>query len=483
MGTPTRLKNGVQIEDVGHPLQNWTFPNPAYAYYYFQDFTNYDSSHWYIQQSGVGSSIGLLPLAGSAALGSAGQFAVLGAAGITNTGNTVITGSIGSFPSASIVGFPPGTVSGQIHRANSVAAQALIDATATFNAYNVIASTATIATDLGGQTLTSTGVGATNVYTTAAGTMTLASAGAATLTLSGDATSIFILRTATTLITGAGGIPTITLAGGAVAKNVFWIVGSSATINTAFAGIFNGTILAQQSISNTLGGTVNGTLVALVGSVTFAAATTAIAALGSTTLIAGGKVGGWLGMVSGSAGYTSIQGANPATAFAVAPVGGSYGQTWFDTAVTLDATVANPDYLIGLTAGSATTLTSVTDGVYFTKATGATVWSIVLKSAATGNTTTIALPASTLPVNSATVGLAFYFDGRPLPNLLVYFNSVLVGRIGDGGNLGTGTNADLINLPGPTILLAPTFLMVFHTGASTLAIDHVLSSTEITRNT
>jgi hypothetical protein len=217
-------------------------------------------------------------------LGTASSFPVLAASAITNTGSTAVTGNIGIYPGTAITGFPPGTVSGVIHNADVTAQQAQVDALAAYTAMAALASTATIATALDGQTLTSTGVGATNVYTTVAGTMTLAQSGNGTLTLSGDATSIFILRTASTLTTGAGGTPTITLTGGAVAANVYWIIGSSATINSGNTGTFKGNILAQVSITDTLGGTVSGNLIALTGAVTISAAATIATTVTSTGL-------------------------------------------------------------------------------------------------------------------------------------------------------------------------------------------------------
>jgi hypothetical protein len=77
---------------------------------------------------------------------------------------------------------------------------------------------------------------------------------------------------ATTLTTGAGGVPVIALTGGARAQDVYWQVGSSATINSGSAGTFQGNIIALTSITDTIGGTVNGSLLALNGAVTLSAA-------------------------------------------------------------------------------------------------------------------------------------------------------------------------------------------------------------------
>ncbi len=105
-------------------------------------------------------------------------------------------------------------------------------------------------------------------YSTGAATLD----GGGALTLNGSATDVFVIKTASTLVTGSSGMPVITLTGGAIAANVYFLVGSSATINSAFAGIFNGNIIAVTSITDTSGGTVNGSLIALGGAVTLSAA-------------------------------------------------------------------------------------------------------------------------------------------------------------------------------------------------------------------
>lgn len=203
-------------------------------------------------------------------------------------------------------------------------------------------------------------------------------------------------------------------------------------------------------------------------------------AAGDWTVVAGGAgsgvalsagVGGILTVTTATSGTESIKG-NASFNFTPATSSAAGLQTWFMAQVTLDATVANPDYAIGLTAGAASSFNSATDGVYFTKATGASVWSLVIKASSTA--TTIALPASTVPSNSQNVNLAFYFDGKA--TLYVYFNKVCIGTVGPNGTLGT----DLSNLPVAATPLGITFLNSFHTATSALSIDYVMAASERT---
>jgi len=194
-----------------------------------------------------------------------GGFAILAASAVTNTGASVLTGDLGISPGTSITGFPPGTYTGTEHIADSVAATGQTNAQASFTAKQTLCSAGTaISATLDGQTLTP------GNYKESSGTFHLATSGPGTLTFNGA--GVYNIYAASTLTTGAGGVPTMTLTGGATAANIFWIVGSSATINSGTAGTFQGNIIAEASITDTLGGTVNGSLIALTGAVTLSAA-------------------------------------------------------------------------------------------------------------------------------------------------------------------------------------------------------------------
>ncbi|MEV0363231.1 ice-binding family protein [Nocardia fusca] len=189
-------------------------------------------------------------------LGTAASFAVLGASTVTNTGTTAITGDLGVSPGTAVTGFPPGTVTGgAIHAGDAVAAQAHTDLQAAYTDAAGRTPTATVTADLAGQTLTS------GMYNATAG---IGLNGTVTLDGQGNPGAVFIFQAGTTLITGANSV--VNLVNGATADNVFWQVGSSATLgaNTDFAG----SLLAATSVTVTTGVTADGNILALNGAVT-----------------------------------------------------------------------------------------------------------------------------------------------------------------------------------------------------------------------
>ncbi|MDT4893480.1 MAG: hypothetical protein QOE97_2515 [Pseudonocardiales bacterium] len=201
-------------------------------------------------------------------LGTAATFSVLAGSTVTNTGATVIAadagvgGNLGVSPGTAVTGFPPGVVTapGAIHAGDATAATAQTAAgTASVDAagrtpnqtfgpiYNLVGQTFTAGVY---RAPTSLAVGGTG----------------ATVTLDGENNpdAVFIFQIGSTLVTGASS--TVALVNGAQACNVFWQVGSSATLGAN--STFNGTILASASASLSSGVNVQGRVLAGTGAVT-----------------------------------------------------------------------------------------------------------------------------------------------------------------------------------------------------------------------
>jgi hypothetical protein len=199
------------------------------------------------------------------ALGSAFTYAVLAGATVTSTGSTIVTGDIGAGPGSAVTGFPPGDVNGNIHAGDPAADQAQADLSTAYNdAAGRTLDAVTVAGNIGGQTLPP------GLYKS---TSSLAiSSGDLTLDAGGDANAVFIFQMASTLTTTSG--RQIILSGGANPANIFWQVGSSATLGTTTA--FKGSILAQASITLETGATLDGRALAKVGGITLDANTITI---------------------------------------------------------------------------------------------------------------------------------------------------------------------------------------------------------------
>jgi hypothetical protein len=206
---------------------------------------------------------GTADAASAIGLGTADSFAVLAGAGITNTGSTVITGDIGSSPLATIIGDNDG-LADDITLAGTkpdptVTAGAKDDLVTAYNNAKGQASNQTISADLANPTATLT----PGVYSSpSASSMGLT--GELTLDAQGNADAVFVFQVGSTLTTGPSS--SVVLIGGAQACNVFWQVGSSATLDTNTA--FVGNILADQSITLNTGASVEGRLLASVAAVT-----------------------------------------------------------------------------------------------------------------------------------------------------------------------------------------------------------------------
>ena len=200
----------------------------------------------------------VLPSLGYAqSLGSAASFAVLAGSTITNTGATSIVGNVGVSPGTSITGLPAGQpTGGSVHAGDDVAAQAQSDLTTAYNSLAGMACGTNLSgQDLGGKTL-SGGVYCFDTSATLTGTLTLDG--------QGNANGVFVFQIGSTLTTAANAV--LDLIGGAQAANVYWQVGSSATLGTGTA--FGGNIVALASITLTTSASVEGRALARTGAVT-----------------------------------------------------------------------------------------------------------------------------------------------------------------------------------------------------------------------
>lgn len=189
-------------------------------------------------------------------IGSAESFAVLGGSTVTNTGPTILNGDLGVWPGTAITGFPPGIVNGTIHAGNAVAQQAQSDLT---TGYDTLAGMAfdqdLTGQDLGGQTLTP------GVYRFSSSAQLT---GPLTLDGLGDPNALFVIQIGSALTTASNSSVNVINGGDC---NVFWQVGSSATLGTDTD--FAGNILALTSITLNTGATiVDGRALARNGAVT-----------------------------------------------------------------------------------------------------------------------------------------------------------------------------------------------------------------------
>jgi type VI secretion system secreted protein VgrG len=206
-----------------------------------------------------GSSPDVLASPGADApnLGSAASFVALASSTLTNTGSGVYVGNVGVSPGTSVIGFPPGTVRhGTIYEGGPVPAQAQMDAN---SAYNYLAgqtcNVALTGQDLGGMTLTP----AVYCFDTSAQLT-----GDLVLDALGDPLAVWVFQMGSTLTTASAS--SVAVINGGQAVNVFWQVGSSATLGTGTR--FNGNILANASITLNTSASLIGRLLSLNGAVT-----------------------------------------------------------------------------------------------------------------------------------------------------------------------------------------------------------------------
>jgi hypothetical protein len=192
-------------------------------------------------------------------LASCNTFAVLAGSTVTSVGPTQLNGDMGISPGTAFTGFPPGIVTGTIHAGDNAAAQAKNDLLTAYNDGAGRLGAAVLPGNLGGLTFTP-GLYKNSTSTMISGT---GSNGILTLDAQGDANAVFIFQMGSTLTTDPN--TQIVLSGNAKAANVYWQVGTSATLGTD--SIFKGNILADQSITLTTRAVLEGRALTRIGAV------------------------------------------------------------------------------------------------------------------------------------------------------------------------------------------------------------------------
>jgi uncharacterized protein YjdB len=315
-------------------------------------------------------------------LGTAANFAVLAGSGITNTGTTTIAGSVGSSPTPTESGFNGAntvTVTGGTNYPSSdnATSTAQTDLAAAYNNAAAQTPAATIPVELGSTTLSP------GIYNSTAGTFGITGP----LTLNGA--GVYIFQMGSTLTTAAGS--SVLLTNGAEASNVFWQVGSSATLGAN--STLSGTILALTSITTGSGATVTGRLLAENAAVT----------LDSTTISVP------VALLVGGATTTMVNGATMQMSAAVLPANAANKTvTWSETG---PATIDANGLLTATGVGTVIVTATANDGSGVTGTETITVTPIqVTGNTVTGaggaisvvNGETLRMSATVLPSNAAT---------------------------------------------------------------------------------
>jgi hypothetical protein len=315
-------------------------------------------------------------------LASATSYSVLASSTVTNTGATAITGDLGLSPGTSVTGFPPGKITGNENVTTPSAAHAEANLTVAYNNASGRSNCAVaVAGNIGGQTLTPGLYKSTSSLAISSGDLTLSGGG--------NPNGIFIFQVASALTTTTG--RTVILSDGAQAGNVYWQIGSSATLGTTT--VMMGTVMAHDSISMLTGSTLDGRALAETGEVSLAGSTITVPttstsqpaysvtftestlATGTTWSVTYG--GAQASSTTGTIGFSSVDGTYP---FAVSVVG--YIANPASGTVTVSGAAASQ--LIAFTAAAAGSFT-----VTFTESdlASGTSWSVTFNGTLTSSST------------------------------------------------------------------------------------------------
>ena len=186
-------------------------------------------------------------------LGAASTYGILAGTAVTCVTGGTIFADVGVSPGAAITGFGPCTLTGTRHAGDAAAAAAQVALTSAYNALVAETCGTTIVADLGGTTITP------GVYCSAS---SVGVTGAVTLNGQGNANARFVIKAGSSLTTAGS----VVLTNGTQAKNVWWQVGSSATLGTGSA--WQGNIVALTSITLNDNATMLGRALARNGGIT-----------------------------------------------------------------------------------------------------------------------------------------------------------------------------------------------------------------------
>jgi len=288
-------------------------------------------------------------------LGFAANYGALAHSTLTNTGSTVITGNLALSPGTSVTGFPPGIVTGTQDVTNGNAASAQSALAAAISYIQGLPAGPTLSA-LGGLTLTP------GTYTSAS---TMSLTGNLNLNAGGNPNALFIFQIGSTLTLASAA--TITLQNGAQARNVYFQVGSSATLGTTSS--FFGNILATASVTMNTGASLTGGIYASTGAVTLA--DNAITMTGPTSPPVGYSnqtfATGTFSLVSSVAGDTVVTGNTTFTEVSSVTTptsiqfqnGASDTATAANLAAAINANPTTNQYVVATSSGAVVTLTDV----------------------------------------------------------------------------------------------------------------------------
>ena len=355
-------------------------------------------------------------------LASTASYAVLASSTVTNTGATALTGDLGLYPGTSVTGFPPGKITGTENVTIGGAKGAEANLTIAYN--NASGRTncpVAIAGNIGGQTL------APGLYRS---TSSLAiSSGDLTLSGGGNPNGIFIFQVASTFTTTSG--RTVILTDDAQAGNVFWQIGSSATLGTT--SVMEGTVMAHDSVSMMTGSVLNGRAMAETGEVSLADATITVpTTTTATTYAVTFTESGLPAATSWSVTYGGVWSSSATTTNVFNVVSGTYAYT-VNVAGYIAAPSSGNVTVIASPANQAITFTAGAAGTYtvtFTESglVSGTSWSVTFNAVLASSTTaTIAFTGVASGTYTYTSGVVSNFTAAPSTGSVVV-NGAAVGQ-------------------------------------------------------